>query len=220
MTSNHVRYEVLRRDNYTCRYCGASAPDTKLEVDHVVPRALGGTDDPTNLVAACIDCNAGKASTPPAAATVADVHQTGWRWQQARRLAVEEWRLEHANQQAAAEAVELFDRTWTAWRSDDGSPVYRPDDWPYTIRHWLHYELTGEDIASFVRRAMTVEYSDKYPYTEDWRWRYLCGSVWRVVREIDDRTAQLAQLGDEPDPDPVVTDERGTFLPGTGWIEE
>jgi hypothetical protein len=43
----------MQRDNYTCQYCGAPA----VEPDHVVPRSLGGSDDPSNLVAACFDCN-------------------------------------------------------------------------------------------------------------------------------------------------------------------
>ncbi|WP_075737496.1 HNH endonuclease [Streptomyces acidiscabies] len=61
--SKRLRYEILRRDNHTCRYCGASAPDVPLRVDHVTPVALGGTDTPDNLVAACEPCNSGKSST-------------------------------------------------------------------------------------------------------------------------------------------------------------
>ena len=54
--SKRVRYEVLRRDNYACRYCGATAGSgAQLVVDHVMPVSLGGTDDPTNLVACCRD---------------------------------------------------------------------------------------------------------------------------------------------------------------------
>src|SRR5690242_10107126 len=68
--SKRTRYEVLTRDNHTCRYCGGVAPDVVLTVDHVVPTALGGSDKPDNLVAACKDCNAGKASTSPSASTV------------------------------------------------------------------------------------------------------------------------------------------------------
>lgn len=60
--SRRLRFEVLRRDNFTCRYCGASAPDVRLEVDHVTPRSLGGPDKPWNLVAACQDCNGGKSA--------------------------------------------------------------------------------------------------------------------------------------------------------------
>lgn len=54
--SKRTRFEVLRRDNHTCRYCGQAAPDVKLTVDHVTPVALGGTDDPANLVTACAEC--------------------------------------------------------------------------------------------------------------------------------------------------------------------
>jgi hypothetical protein len=69
--SKRLRYEILRRDSYTCRYCGASAPDVPLRVDHVTPVALGGADHPSNLVTSCEDCNSGKSST--IAGLVADV---------------------------------------------------------------------------------------------------------------------------------------------------
>lgn len=58
--SKKVRFEVFKRDKFTCQYCGASAPDVILEVDHIIPIAEGGTDDLFNLVSACFDCNRGK----------------------------------------------------------------------------------------------------------------------------------------------------------------
>jgi hypothetical protein len=54
------RFEILRRDKFTCRYCGRKSPEVKLHVDHVTPVAEGGTNHPTNLCAACSDCNLGK----------------------------------------------------------------------------------------------------------------------------------------------------------------
>jgi 5-methylcytosine-specific restriction endonuclease McrA len=48
---------VLRRDRFTCAYCGRSA----TTVDHVVPRARGGRSSWLNLVAACRPCNQAKA---------------------------------------------------------------------------------------------------------------------------------------------------------------
>jgi hypothetical protein len=57
-----VRFEVLRRDNFTCRYCGRKAPSVRLQVDHVVPWSAGGSDELSNLVAACIECNIGKSA--------------------------------------------------------------------------------------------------------------------------------------------------------------
>jgi len=62
-----LRFEVLRRCNFACYYCGvpASLGLKVLHVDHVIPVSLGGTNDPWNLVAACWDCNAGKANGVP-----------------------------------------------------------------------------------------------------------------------------------------------------------
>jgi hypothetical protein len=63
-TFQRLRFRVLNRDGFTCRYCGRAAPTVELVVDHVVPRAAGGTDTEDNLVTACVDCNAGKADLP------------------------------------------------------------------------------------------------------------------------------------------------------------
>lgn len=50
-----TKREILRRDEYTCQYCGYHA--SYLTVDHVVPRRLGGEYSWNNLVAACPACN-------------------------------------------------------------------------------------------------------------------------------------------------------------------
>lgn len=60
MIDKATRFRVLANAKFTCFYCGRRAPEVKLEVDHVDPRANGGSGDPENLVAACFDCNRGK----------------------------------------------------------------------------------------------------------------------------------------------------------------
>lgn len=55
-----VRFEVFKRDSFTCQYCGRKAPDVVLEVDHIDPVANGGQNDILNLVTSCKDCNSGK----------------------------------------------------------------------------------------------------------------------------------------------------------------
>lgn len=55
-----VRFEVFKRDMFTCQYCGAKSPDVLLELDHVNPVANGGNNDPMNLLTACQSCNSGK----------------------------------------------------------------------------------------------------------------------------------------------------------------
>lgn len=55
-----LRFEVFKRDKFTCQYCGAKAPDAVLHADHLHPVAKGGTNDILNLVTACEGCNSGK----------------------------------------------------------------------------------------------------------------------------------------------------------------
>lgn len=55
-----VRFEVFKRDSFTCQYCGQKAPDVVLHIDHITPVANGGTNDILNLVTSCRECNAGK----------------------------------------------------------------------------------------------------------------------------------------------------------------
>ncbi len=58
--SGTLRYEVLKRARLRCELCGVSADVRALEVDHIMPRSRGGTDDPDNLQALCYRCNSMK----------------------------------------------------------------------------------------------------------------------------------------------------------------
>ena len=60
--SKRIRFEVFKRDNFTCQYCGAKAPDVILEVDHIKPVKEDGTNEIMNLITSCFDCNRGKSS--------------------------------------------------------------------------------------------------------------------------------------------------------------
>lgn len=55
-----IRFEVFKRDAFTCQYCGSKPPSVVLEVDHIHPVAAGGKDAVDNLITACFDCNRGK----------------------------------------------------------------------------------------------------------------------------------------------------------------
>lgn len=57
-----IRFEVFKRDSFTCQYCGQSAPQVILEVDHIIPVSKGGDNDLTNLITSCRDCNRGKSN--------------------------------------------------------------------------------------------------------------------------------------------------------------
>lgn len=60
--SQKNRFEVFKRDAFSCQYCGKSAPNVILEVDHIKPISKGGDNNIINLVTSCFDCNRGKGS--------------------------------------------------------------------------------------------------------------------------------------------------------------
>lgn len=62
--SKKIRFEVFKRDSFTCQYCGKSAPDVVLSVDHIDPVAKGGSNDILNLITSCASCNQGKSDIP------------------------------------------------------------------------------------------------------------------------------------------------------------
>lgn len=55
-----LRFEVLRRDGFTCTYCGRRPPAARLHADHIVAWSQGGETTLENLRTACSDCNVGK----------------------------------------------------------------------------------------------------------------------------------------------------------------
>ena len=58
--SKKLRFEIFKRDSFSCQYCGRKAPDVILQCDHVKPVAEGGATDILNLLTSCVDCNSGK----------------------------------------------------------------------------------------------------------------------------------------------------------------
>ena len=68
--SDKLRWQILTRDGFRCRYCRADSTESKLEIDHVLPVAQGGGNEIGNLLTACRACNSGKrasilANDPP-----------------------------------------------------------------------------------------------------------------------------------------------------------
>lgn len=55
-----TRFEVFKRDSFTCQYCGNSAPSVVLHIDHIQPVSKDGDNDLFNLITSCVDCNVGK----------------------------------------------------------------------------------------------------------------------------------------------------------------
>jgi 5-methylcytosine-specific restriction endonuclease McrA len=59
------RRNIFKRDHYTCQYCNVQPGGDELSIDHVIPRAQGGTSTWENCVLACVACNKRKADRTP-----------------------------------------------------------------------------------------------------------------------------------------------------------
>lgn len=182
--SQRLRFEILRRDNHACRYCGATAPDVKLHVDHVIPTTLGGTDDPTNLVAACAPCNTGKASTSPDEAHVQEADSRAYLWAAAMKVAADE-RL--ASYDYRESAVADFLENWNVWTWTDSHgekhTIELPADYKKSILNFYAAGLTSDDLAELVEFAMASKIKN--------RWVYFCGCAWNRVREAQARASEI-----------------------------
>ncbi len=69
----HVRFSrtnIFNRDHYTCQYCDEAPPRAQLNLDHVIPRALGGPTTWENVVCCCVPCNRRKGGRTPEQAGV------------------------------------------------------------------------------------------------------------------------------------------------------
>jgi len=69
-----TRLAIYARDDHRCVYCGRDLACEVATLDHVRPRELGGTNEATNLVTACLTCNSAKRDLPLSGflATLAD----------------------------------------------------------------------------------------------------------------------------------------------------
>lgn len=176
--TKRLRYEILRRDNHTCRYCGGVAPDVKLTVDHVVPTALGGSDDATNLVTACADCNAGKTSSSPDAPLVADVEQDALRWARAMEVAAT---IQRAKWEQVKFYVDTFDVAWP----DD---LERTPDWRRSIERFFETGLEFSRLEDAIERAVTAHDVPGYR-----KWKYFCGICWKIIKHRTEMAAGMVR---------------------------
>ncbi|MFN0092914.1 MAG: HNH endonuclease [Acidimicrobiales bacterium] len=108
-----VRFDVFKRDDFTCQYCGRRPPTVVLEVDHITPQASGGTDEFYNLTTACFDCNRGKRDTPLEQSTEPVNHAD-----LAERIEERELQIRAYNDAKALERERIdraFNEAWNYW---------------------------------------------------------------------------------------------------------
>lgn len=190
--SKRLRFEIFRRDNHACRYCGRAAPEVALTIDHVTPDTLGGPTEPGNLVTACAECNGGKSSIAPDSPVVADVKEDALRWASAMAVAAQTYEAEFDHEN---DLDDVFKHAWDSWTylgTKNNLPL--PADWRSTIRRLRSAGLTDRLIVEAVETAMHAsKVRDVF--------RYFCGVAWNMVGQLRERAAGILEV--RPDPRPT-----------------
>lgn len=170
--SKGTRFNVFKRDGFTCQYCGDHPPQAVLHVDHIVAVANGGGNDMDNLVTACLSCNLGKSASP-----LTDVPQS--LKDKATAVAEREEQLHGYYEVIEAKRERLDDQSWEI------AEVLQPgcskkgfrNDWRLSIRQFIdrlgyHEVLEAAEIAHA-----------KKPWSKGTMFRYFCGVCWRKIGE-------------------------------------
>lgn len=176
--SKRLRFEILRRDGFKCRYCGAVAAERELRVDHVIPEALGGPSEPSNLATACDPCNSGKTSVKLDDPVVDDVARDALRWARAMEIAAAGQRASRTDRDAHRN---VFLNGW------NGLPL--PEDWHGSIDAFIRAGLDDSDIGEAIEIAMGKRYVKTSAL-----FKYFCGICWRVLEERRETAATLVHL--------------------------
>lgn len=122
--SKKIRFEVFKRDLFTCQYCGKKAPDIILVLDHVHPHSKGGTNDILNLITSCVECNQGKGARTLSDTSVIDKQRKQIEDLQERKNQIEmmlDWKLSLANyaEDEASKVIKYFNSKWSTYTLND-----------------------------------------------------------------------------------------------------
>lgn len=162
--SKKLRFEVFKRDAFTCQYCGRKAPEIVLECDHINPVAAGGGNDILNLVTSCVECNAGKGARSLSDSSVLTKQMDQLAELQARREQIEmllDWRkgLESLQADVVDSAVERWEQLIenSFHLTATGKDTVRKLIKKFGLDHVLH--AMSEAIDSYGRRDGNHEYT-------------------------------------------------------------
>lgn len=169
--SKRLRFEVFKRDRFACQYCGAHPPDAVLEIDHLVPVIDGGTDDETNLIAACFNCNRGKSSISLAIAPKSLAEK-------AQEIEEREAQLSGYRAIAAQRMARIENDAWQV--AENLEPNSSTDgirrDRLRSIK-LFNERLPLDQVIEAAEIALA-----RFPFSDYQRFRYFCGVCWKKIK--------------------------------------
>ena len=140
-----VREYLLEKWNHTCAYCGAT--HVPLQIEHITPKARGGSNRVSNLTLACEPCNTAKGTRTAAEFGNVELQTKAKQpLKDAAAVNTTRWRL-YERLQATGLPVETGSGGRTKWnRTQQGLPK----------SHWLDAACVGASTPVMLRTAGVV----------------------------------------------------------------
>lgn len=169
--STKSRFDVFKRDRFTCQYCGAHPPGVLLHVDHILAVASGGTNELHNLVTACEPCNLGKGARSLGSVKPSLKEQAEQAKERERQLLGYQ-KLIAAKRVRIEEEVDRVQDTFRIFHTGmQFTPRFR-----ISVRVFIE-KLGVDEVISSMERACC-----KVPDFQN-ATKYFCGICWAKVRE-------------------------------------
>ena len=174
--STRTRFEIFKRDAFTCQYCGRKPPTVVLHVDHIIAVANGGDAARENLITSCADCNLGKSCVP--LDSVTKPIEKAIEEAKERRAQVNQYNKWLRQLRAASDAE--FKSISDAIISAEGVD---PEEW----RIANHRERSVRCLLGRLPSEMIIDavgIADRFNpwrFKEQKTFKYFCGVCWRMV---------------------------------------
>ena len=169
--SKKTRFEIFKRDLFTCQYCGATPPDVVLEVDHIMPVAGGGTNDEMNLITSCVDCNRGKGKRE--LGRISPRPDADLKWLETQQEIAELRRYQTAKAELDKITKSVAEELQYTW-----AEAFNTD---YCPRATEFIKLIKQIPPDIIEKAIYITASNNRIYGSD-RFSYMCGVAWNIVK--------------------------------------
>ncbi len=173
--SKRMRFEVFKRDQFTCQYCGATPPNVLLECDHEDPVSLGGKTEIDNLVTACHACNRGKSNIPLGLVSQSMADRAAETLERESQIAGYQAILKQKRMRLDGDAREILE-AFCKYFTKDGIPK----DHFTSIKRFVD-KLGLDDVLFASELAM-----NKCKWNYNSSFRYFCGVCWGKIRDQED----------------------------------
>jgi len=171
--SKKTRFEIFKRDGFTCQYCGKTPPQVVLEVDHINPVISGGDNDEMNLITSCFDCNRGKGARE--LGHIFPRPDADLEWLKSQQEIAELRRYQIAKLERDKLILEIIGSLQDTWVFAFGGNRV-PTDANFA-------KLLSAISPEIIERAIYITSARDDLSTNTYqRFKYVCGVAWNIVR--------------------------------------